>query len=184
MRLSYRWTDTGRQQMRHLLSTRTVIAFSALIALVSAGLPVAPAAAAIFGPRMRWLPDAPPGRRGGRATGCPTGVGLTITPVSTASRGLSRWFCRRAGRQLLRVGLVHAGAAQRQHRRVPGAVELDETRSEPSPRPPLVVYRPRQRPHAEEAWSTTPLTPENTGVNMHYPVPDGFGASFVRAGGD
>lgn len=35
----------------------------------------------------------------------------------------------------------------------------------------------------EQTWSTTALTPQNTGVNVHYTVPGGFGAWFVAAGG-
>lgn len=35
----------------------------------------------------------------------------------------------------------------------------------------------------EQTWSTTALTPKNTGVNVHYKVPNGFGAWFVAAGG-
>ena len=35
----------------------------------------------------------------------------------------------------------------------------------------------------EQTWSTTALTPQNTGVNVHYKVPKGDGAWFVSAGG-
>jgi hypothetical protein len=35
----------------------------------------------------------------------------------------------------------------------------------------------------EQTWSTTALTPQNTGVNVNYKVPKGFGARFVAAGG-
>ena len=35
----------------------------------------------------------------------------------------------------------------------------------------------------EQVWSTTALTPQNTGVNVHYKVPKGYGAWFVAAGG-
>ncbi|MGO9660785.1 MAG: DUF642 domain-containing protein [Acidimicrobiales bacterium] len=38
-------------------------------------------------------------------------------------------------------------------------------------------------PYGEEQWSTTALTPANTGVNVNYQVPSGFGAWFVAAGG-
>ncbi len=38
-------------------------------------------------------------------------------------------------------------------------------------------------PYSEEIWSTTALTPQNTGVNVHYKVPKGYGAWFVAAGG-
>ena len=38
-------------------------------------------------------------------------------------------------------------------------------------------------PYGEEQWSTTALTPQNTGVNVHYDVPTGSGAWFVAAGG-
>ncbi len=35
----------------------------------------------------------------------------------------------------------------------------------------------------EEIWSTTAITPQNTGVNVNYDVPSGSGAWFVAAGG-
>jgi hypothetical protein len=38
-------------------------------------------------------------------------------------------------------------------------------------------------PYSEEIWSTTVITPQNTGVNVHYDVPRGNGAWFVAAGG-
>ena len=38
-------------------------------------------------------------------------------------------------------------------------------------------------PYGEEQWSTTALTPANTGVNVNYQVPSGLGAWFVAAGG-
>ena len=38
-------------------------------------------------------------------------------------------------------------------------------------------------PYGEEQWSTTALTPANTGVNVNYTVPTGLGAWFVAAGG-
>lgn len=38
-------------------------------------------------------------------------------------------------------------------------------------------------PYGEEQWSTVALTPQNTGVNVHYRVPKGYGAWFVAAGG-
>lgn len=38
-------------------------------------------------------------------------------------------------------------------------------------------------PYGEEQYSTTALTPQNTGVNVNYKVPNGFGAWFVSAGG-
>jgi len=38
-------------------------------------------------------------------------------------------------------------------------------------------------PYGEEVWSTTAITPQNTGVAVHYVVPKGYGAWFVDAGG-
>ena len=38
-------------------------------------------------------------------------------------------------------------------------------------------------PYGEEQYSTTALTPQNTGVNVNYKVPAGHGAWFVAAGG-
>ncbi|MGO9790787.1 MAG: hypothetical protein ACLP8S_15230 [Solirubrobacteraceae bacterium] len=38
-------------------------------------------------------------------------------------------------------------------------------------------------PYGEEQYSTTALTPQNTGVNVNYKVPKGNGAWFVAAGG-
>jgi hypothetical protein len=35
----------------------------------------------------------------------------------------------------------------------------------------------------EQTWSTTALTPQNTGVDVHYTVPSGHGAWFISAGG-
>jgi hypothetical protein len=48
---------------------------------------------------------------------------------------------------------------------------------------PWLFTGPGSGPYGEEAWSTTALTPQNTGVNVHYDVPAGFGAWFVAAGG-
>jgi hypothetical protein len=49
--------------------------------------------------------------------------------------------------------------------------------------PPVVVHSSGGGPYGEEVWSTTALTPQNTGVNVHYDVPPGSGAWFVAAGG-
>ncbi len=38
-------------------------------------------------------------------------------------------------------------------------------------------------PYGEEVWSTKAITPQNSGVNVHYLVPKGDGAWFVSAGG-
>ncbi len=38
-------------------------------------------------------------------------------------------------------------------------------------------------PYGEEIWSTTAITPQNSGVNVNYTVPHGSGAWFVAAGG-
>lgn len=172
--------------MRHLLSTRTVIAFSALIALVSAGLPVAPAAAAHLGARHALatgmlLQDV----EEDAATGCPTGVGLTITP----GEHCVPWPVS----MVLQEGGSGSSCGSALFMQEPLNANIDEylalwswTKPDQNPPParPWLFTGPGSGPYAEEAWSTTALTPENTGVDVHYPVPDGFGAWFVRAGGD
>ena len=56
--------------------------------------------------------------------------------------------------------------------------------ADPSPSAPWAVYQRHRRPFTgEQAWSTTALTPQNTGVGVHFDVPKGDGAWFVSAGG-
>jgi hypothetical protein len=38
-------------------------------------------------------------------------------------------------------------------------------------------------PYGEQIFSKTAITPKNSGVNVHYRVPKGYGAWFISAGG-
>ncbi len=62
-------------------------------------------------------------------------------------------------------------------------MEPDSAQCQPQPERPLGIYQQRWRAYGEEIWSTTAITPQNTGVGVHYEVPKGDGAWFVSAGG-
>ena len=55
--------------------------------------------------------------------------------------------------------------------------------ADPSPSEPWVFVSNVRGPAEDEVWSTTTITPGNTGVDVNYDVPTGDGAWFVGAGG-
>ncbi|MGO9660803.1 MAG: hypothetical protein ACLQVK_27745 [Acidimicrobiales bacterium] len=55
--------------------------------------------------------------------------------------------------------------------------------ADPSPSEPWVFISNVRGPAEDEVWSTTTITPGNTGVDVNYDVPTGDGAWFVGAGG-
>ncbi|HTW06419.1 MAG TPA: hypothetical protein VME46_02860 [Acidimicrobiales bacterium] len=58
-----------------------------------------------------------------------------------------------------------------------------EPNQNPPPDHPWMFTSVSGGPYGEEAWSTSKLTPENTGAPINYDVPQGDGAWFVAAGG-
>ncbi len=157
--------------MGHPRKIRTVLAFSAVIAVVAAGLPAAPASA---------LPPVAQETQV-NASGCPVGVGVALAAGEHCVSWPVSFFPQMNGND--------KGCGEALFMLVPLNASVDEyvavwSWDTPAARAhPWTFTGPGSGPYAEEAWSTKALTPQNTGVNVNYQVPAGFGAWFVAAGG-
>jgi hypothetical protein len=156
---------------------RKVLAWSAFMAFVASGLPVAPAAASVLPPAKGALSqDAEV-----NASGCPVGVGVALGPGQHCVAWPVSFSPQMSGND--------KACGEALFMLVPLDTDVDEyvavwSWDTPQARAhPWTFYGPGSGPYGEEAWSTTALTPQNTGVNVHYDVPRGFGAWFVAAGG-
>lgn len=125
-------------------------------------------------------------------SGCPAAAGrppahgdhcmpLPVTPKWVDTRGANGSCGQALFLQMkLKTGIVEYGAEW----------SWANPKANPPPASPWIFTATGGRhgtgsgPYAgEQTWSTTALTPKNTGVNVHYTVPKGFGAWFVSAGG-
>jgi hypothetical protein len=119
-------------------------------------------------------------------SGCPVGIGLAITPGEHCVSWPVSQFPQMSGNA--------KACGEALFMLTPLNPKIDEyvalwygwpgSKASPDAANPWLFTSDSGGPYAgEQTWSTTALTPQNTGVNVHYEVPAGSGAWFVGAGG-
>ena len=163
---------------------RKLLACSAIVAVVASCLPVATAAALDGSPDSRALVQDVQVN----SAGCPDFLGTALEGAHCVSWPVS--FDPQ-------VKQTESGCSEALFMLVPLNPNVDEyvvswswtdPKANPNPSDPW-TFTATGGPHGgggpygRVQWSTTALTPANTGVNVNYQVPSGFGAWFVAAGG-